>query len=164
MNQIEITKKNKAGQRGFSLVELMVVVAIIGILASLAVPRFRIFQAKARQAEAKTNLSHIYTLQQSYYGDNDAFIAVAASGHIAVGAPNCAATNAIGFVQNPCASARYGYLADIGGGPTTFTATAASQANDDNRVLPGCATVDQWEIDHDKNLTHPSDAILACTN
>jgi type IV pilus assembly protein PilA len=36
---------------GFSLVELMIVVAIIGILAGLAVPKFNLFQAKARQAE-----------------------------------------------------------------------------------------------------------------
>ncbi len=45
---------------GFSLVELMVVVAIIGILASIAVPNFQRFQARARQSEAKTNLGSYF--------------------------------------------------------------------------------------------------------
>ena len=60
-------------QSGLSLIELMIVVAIIGILAALAIPRFQGFQARARQAEGKSNLNHVYTLEQSYHGDNDAY-------------------------------------------------------------------------------------------
>lgn len=63
-------------QKGFSLIELMIVVAIIGILATIAVPNFNRFQVKARQTEAKTNLAAIWTAEQSfftewagYYGD-----------------------------------------------------------------------------------------------
>jgi prepilin-type N-terminal cleavage/methylation domain-containing protein len=52
--------------QGFSLVELMVVVAIIGILASLAIPKFRKFTMRAKQAEAKNALHHIYALQEGY--------------------------------------------------------------------------------------------------
>jgi type IV pilus assembly protein PilA len=53
-------------QKGFSLIELMVVVAIIGILATIAVPNFQKFQFKAKQSEAKTFLSAIYTGEKGF--------------------------------------------------------------------------------------------------
>jgi prepilin-type N-terminal cleavage/methylation domain-containing protein len=48
-------------RRGFTLIELMIVVAIIGVLASIAIPSFVRFQARARQAEVSTNLKSLYT-------------------------------------------------------------------------------------------------------
>lgn len=56
-------KKSQA----FTLVELMVVVGIIGILASLAIPNFMGFLSKAKQAEAKANLGAIYQCQIGYF-------------------------------------------------------------------------------------------------
>ena len=53
-------------QKGFSLIELMIVVAIIGILAAIAVPNFQKYQAKSRQAEAKNLLSGIYTAEKAW--------------------------------------------------------------------------------------------------
>ncbi len=47
--------------RGFTLIELMIVVAIIGILAAIAIPNFMKFQARARQSEAKANLKAVFT-------------------------------------------------------------------------------------------------------
>lgn len=55
--------------KGFSLVELMVVVAIIGILASIAVPNFQRFQAKTRQSEAKSKLTAIYTAEKAFHSE-----------------------------------------------------------------------------------------------
>lgn len=62
-------RNKKKSQGGFSLVELMVVVAIIGILASIAIPSVNKYMAKARQSEAKTNLSSLYTAEKAFFAE-----------------------------------------------------------------------------------------------
>ena len=62
-------KNVSTNQKGFSLIELMIVVAIIGILATIAVPNFQRFQAKARQSEAKSALSAIYAAEKAFYAE-----------------------------------------------------------------------------------------------
>ncbi|GIL18638.1 MAG: hypothetical protein BroJett040_23890 [Oligoflexia bacterium] len=60
-------------QKGFSLVELMVVVAILGILATMAVPQVTKFMAKARQSEAKSNLAAIYTANKAFFTEYNGY-------------------------------------------------------------------------------------------
>jgi prepilin-type N-terminal cleavage/methylation domain-containing protein len=80
-------------QHGFTLIELMIVVAIIGILAAIAIPNFIRFQARSKQSEAKTNLKAVFTAEKAYFGERDEFSDV---------------NSDIGF--NPERGNRYAYL------------------------------------------------------
>ena len=55
---------------GFTLIELMIVVAIIAFLAMISVPSFTHFLAKAKRAEAYMNLSSLYTAQKAYWAEH----------------------------------------------------------------------------------------------
>ena len=68
------------GQKGFTLIELMIVVAIIGILAAIAIPNFLQYQMKSRQSEAKTNLQAIRTSEISFQAEQGCYPAVTAEG------------------------------------------------------------------------------------
>jgi len=61
------------GMRGFTLTELLVVIVIIGILASLTIPRFLNVTTKAKTTEAKLMLKHVYNLQKAQYLENDVY-------------------------------------------------------------------------------------------
>ncbi len=65
--------KSLKRQDGFTLVELMVVVAIIGLLSAVAIPNFKKYQAKAKISEAKLQLSAVYMAQQSFFSDFNMF-------------------------------------------------------------------------------------------
>jgi len=61
-----ITKRQKA----FTLIELMIVVAIIAFLATVAIPQYFTYQAKARQAEVSVILASLHTAQQAYFAEH----------------------------------------------------------------------------------------------
>jgi type IV pilus assembly protein PilA len=63
----------KLTRRGFTLIELMIVVAIIGILAAIAIPNFIRFQARSKQGEAKSNLKSMFTAERSFYQEKDRY-------------------------------------------------------------------------------------------
>lgn len=108
-------------RKGFTLIELMIVVVIIGILAALAIPRFMQATVKSRQSEAKGILKQIYTMERTFRQETGAY---------------SVDLNGIG-VEVP-ATAIYAYAVVLNG--TGFTATATANLDDD-------ATIDTWTID-----------------
>ena len=142
---MKIFKKKNSG---FSLVELMIVVAIIGVLSALAVPRFQAFQAKAKATEARTSMAAIYTLQNAYHGDNDTYGTLAQIGFSLNGQAATTTLNA-----NPGAKIRFTYTLPQFG-QQTFTASVSAAAG----ILGGCQSAA-----HTGTINHNNAIVLAST-
>ena len=65
-----LNQMKKKGQKGFTLVELMIVVAIIGILAAIAIPQFAQYRQRAYDSGAQADVKNANTDLESYYAEN----------------------------------------------------------------------------------------------
>ncbi len=162
---------SKQLERGFTLIELMIVVAIIGILSAIAIPNFNKFQAKSKQSEAKLNLKSIFTAAKARLAEKDDYASSATA---------ATAFQEIGFQPEKGNRYTYKYGGDtiktdgrFGGGtafievgvasPTisvgdtkNFLATAA--ANIDGDTLK-----DEWLINSDNLLANDTTLTAAMT-
>jgi type IV pilus assembly protein PilA len=131
-------KKFNKRKGGFTLIELMIVVAIIGILAAIAIPNFLRFQLKAKSSEGKTNLAAVRTAEESYYSEFGVYVSALASPPLAgknvkVQFDNSANGANAGFDRLGWAPEGYvffNYMVTTGAADSQFTAT--SQADIDN--------------------------------
>ncbi len=135
----KMLSKFHKSQKGFTLIELMIVVVIIGILAALAIPRFMRATTKSKQSEAKQILKQIYVMEQAYRQEYDAYW----GNGITASAAAPATMGRIGVDIG--STARYTY--SLVAATNTFTATANSGVLDDD------ASLDTWTMNEQGVLT-----------
>ena len=141
--------RNKS-TKGFTLIELMIVVAIIGILAAIAIPNFLRFQLRSKTSEGKVNLAAIRTAEEGYLAEFGTYVAATASPAVAGVGPqkipylNTAGVG-LGFEAlgwNPEGDVFFSYEVTLE--PTNNTGyTASARAN-----IDGDATPQDWAYVH----------------
>jgi type IV pilus assembly protein PilE len=136
-------RKFHRNSKGFTLIELMIVVVIIGILAALAIPRFMRSTTKSKQSEAKQLLKQIYTMERAYRQEFNVY------GCLGLTADSAAQAAFAVIGVDVMANARYAYT--LAGTASGFNATATATGLDDD------ATSDIWMIDETGNLRCTSD-------
>jgi len=129
MIQGDPMKKLHVRKGGFTLIELMIVVAIIGILAAIAIPNFLRFQLKAKTSEGKTNLAAIRTSEQSYYSEYGRYVSSTGAGPAltAVGSAKTGFVTTAGFTTlgwSPEGQVYFNYGTNTDALGTGFFATA----------------------------------------
>jgi len=120
-------------QKGFTLIELMIVVVIIGILAALAIPRFMAATTKSKQSEVKGILKQIYTMERTYRQQYNAYWGQGTTANAA--APNAFAPIGVEVTTN----ALYTYTITTANATNLLVTGTCSILDDD-------ATVDTWTI------------------
>ena len=133
-------KKLHTRRGGFSLMELMIVVAIIGILAAIAIPNFLRFQLKAKSSEGKTNLAAIRTAEESYFAEYGNYISALPSPPTASMTPynqktvfsHAVALEGFDIVGwSPEGNVFFNYSVEINAAASEFTAGAGADIDND---------------------------------
>lgn len=124
----------KKNNRGFTLIEIMVVVMIIGILAAIAMPNYNDYILKGKLAEAMSLLSELQVRQEQYYQDNRTY-------------SNGMTPRAAGqyFTTTSCVTANAGQtFVCTATAPSISYSYTVAESGAKTTVKPGGATVSCW--------------------
>ncbi len=138
---------------GFSLIELMIVVAVIAVLASVAYPSYNDYITRGKITEATANLGSVRVRMEQYFQDNRMYNAAAASPTCGVPMPGAQPTDGIKYFGFTCASSNASGAGDqqylitatgnATGGMSGFTYTI-DQSNNKTSTIAAPANVSEW--------------------
>ena len=141
----------KKSRSGFTLIELMITVAIIGLLAMIALPRFENYRKKAKQSEAKINLKAIYTQELTFFAEASRYTELLSE---------------LGWKPQGICLYEYSVGADTAGNPTPGGPPSGNHPAFANQTafnavawgnLDSDPIIDTWEISKDYTLRNTSD-------
>ncbi len=110
-------------EKGFTLIELMIVIAIIGILAAVAIPSYQNYTKRAKASEAKIMLDALRTTNETYFAEQNSY------------------AGSLTSLGNPTAQAKLYTYVIAGAGTAAFTATATANATGVTAGLTGTWTL-----------------------
>lgn len=131
-------------KRGFTLIELMIVVAIIAILAVIAVPWWGRYMYRARRADAQNMLTHIAQMEERYYTDNNSYTQTLTNLGYTTPVLSENGYYTATLAVNPASAASQGYIATATptlGGPQVGDACGALSIDNTGQKLPAPANV-----------------------
>lgn len=116
-----LSKMTRNNEKGFTLIELMIVIAIIGILAAIAIPQFTNYKKRAGNSASMSDLKNLATAQEVYNTDNNTYTSTIA---------NLSGAGFIGASKNVTVTI-------TAASATAFTATAVSSAGTHTYTVTG---------------------------
>lgn len=137
-SMMSTTLPRPIGERGFTILELMIVLAIVGIIAAIAIPIFSRYQANSKSAEAKTNLGSLRVAQEAYFTENDAYRSAAAEPALIPGITQATFNSALpGFAAlgwTPEGQVYFSYAIVTSADGTGYTSDAGADIDGDGIV------------------------------
>ncbi len=112
----------RRGQKGFTLIELIVAVTIVGILAAIALPSYRAYLVRSARSAAQQDLMELATLQEKIYLNSNAYTSSVTAAYTGN------ATGGLGRTSGATKDGKYSLSLSVGSGSATFVLTAAPVA------------------------------------